>query len=80
MATFNCPICSAPAVGNLDQHRWHCTESKYHYFAHRVRIIRAAKANWKPDPYSAEVLKAFASDEARASFLNAHALTHPADA
>jgi len=77
-----CPVCGAPAQGSLQLRDWRCTVDRSHYFAWRVQRIRAARAIalQNASPYAREVLSAFASNEARAEFLSAHALTYPASA
>ncbi len=77
-----CPVCGAPAQGSLQLRDWHCAVDRSHYFEWRVQRIRVARAKalQGASPYALEVLSAFASNEARAEFLSAHALTYAASA
>ena len=81
-APFLCPICQAQAHGSLQLKDWHCTVDRSHYFEWRVQRIRAARAKalQGASPYVREVLTAFASNEARATFLSTHALRYPTSA
>ena len=77
-----CPICQAPAHGSIAALDWMCTFDRQHYFRWRVERLRKARTHvlQAANPYTREVLAAFASAEARTAFVSAHALTYPAGA
>jgi len=77
-----CPICQAPAHGSIAALDWMCTVDRQHYFLWRVERLRQARTHilQSANPYTREVLSAFASAEARAAFVSAHTLTYPAGA
>ena len=77
-----CPICAAPVT--VRDRLWACTRDATHYHLFRVQRLRALgehyRQNLPPDRRAEydEVHSAFASNEARATFLQQHALTYPA--
>ncbi len=77
---FSCPICGAPATGSLEKRNWACSADRRHFWSWRTAQLRAARAEAMKDatPYTREVLTAFVSDQARAEFLSAHALSYAA--
>lgn len=80
--TFACPICGAEASGSLERRQWVCSADSKHPYVWWVDQIRAKQVAFKQrwSPYTREVMKAFASDRARAEFLEQHRLTYPAQA
>jgi hypothetical protein len=80
-----CPICGEPITGSLEQRRWACTANRDHYhvwWAERLRASQAEYLNWLKEhaPYRYELEMFFLDGNARQEFLNAHALSYPAEA
>ena len=78
--TGPCPICNG-ATRSLDG-RWECLEDKSHYWLYRVTRLQAAREKYlnslsaEVRAYHEDMALAFASNEARAMFVQEHRTTY----
>ncbi len=82
--TGPCPICHG-ATRSIDG-RWECLDDKSHYWLYRVTRIQAAREKYlnsllpEARAYREDIATAFASNEAREAFVQAHRTTYNVDA